>query len=43
MMPDEEITRDVRYVLDDPEVRVVEQTLDSRFFLRSQCLSTFTV
>jgi len=21
MMPDEEITRDVRYVLDDPEVR----------------------
>jgi hypothetical protein len=28
MMPDEEITRDVRYVLDDPEVRVVTQTLD---------------
>jgi hypothetical protein len=29
MMPDEEITRDVRYVLDDPEVRVVTQTLDN--------------
>ena len=34
MMPDEEITRDVRYVLDDPEVRVVTQTLDRFFFRR---------